>query len=239
MRKFFSLLLIGGFAFYALSFFLSDEVATDVTERGVVADGIIETNRDVTGSANAVTAVVVQYRGLDTLGEVTVLFVSALGVALLTGALQDGAFREMYRDGGGFVLQAGSRLLLPIILMVGVYIVAHGHLSPGGGFPGGVLIATAVLVLLFTSQERKVPHRVLSIIEGLAGVTFVAFGLVGLFGPTQSFLANVLPRGSFGALMSAGSIPVLYAVVAMKVGSELSNLIAGLSGLSDHEEVEA
>lgn len=235
MRKLVSLLLIVGFTVYLVSF-LGPFV--DKIDSSSIGTGIIETNREVTGSANVVTAVVVQYRGLDTLGEVTVLFVSALGVALLSGALQDGAFREMYRDGGGFVLQSGSKLLLPLIIVIGVYIVAHGHLSPGGGFPGGVLIATAVLVYLFTTQERRIPHRLLSILEGLAGIAFVAIGLVGLFGREGSFLANVLARGTVGELVSAGSIPILYAVVAIKVASELSNLIAGLSGLSDDEEVQ-
>jgi multicomponent Na+:H+ antiporter subunit B len=228
-----------GFTFYLVTFLAPTLSVADGSGRGVAAEGIIETNAGVTGSANVVTAVVVQFRGLDTLGEVTVLFVSALGVALLARALRDGAFREMYRDGGGFVLEAGSRLLLPVIVMVGAYIVAHGHLSPGGGFPGGVLIATAVLVLLFSRQEQRLPHRLLSIVEGLAGIAFIGIGFAGLYGQPGSFLANVLPLGEFGALFSAGSIPVLYAIVAVKVAAELSNLVSGISGLGDHEEVGA
>ncbi|MFP4151798.1 MAG: hydrogen gas-evolving membrane-bound hydrogenase subunit E [Alkalispirochaeta sp.] len=239
MRNVVSMLLILGFTFYLVTFLVPTLSDVDDAGRGVAAEEIIATNAEETGSANVVTAVVVQFRGLDTLGEVTVLFVSALGVALFAGALQDGAFREMYRDGGGFVLQAGSRLLLPVIVMIGAYIVAHGHLSPGGGFPGGVLIATAVLVLLFTRHEQRLPHPLLAIFEGLAGIAFVAIGLAGLYGRPGSFLANVLPLGSFGTLFSAGSIPVLYAIVAVKVASELSNLVSGISGLDDHEEVEA
>lgn len=238
MRKLVSVLLIGGFTFYLVSFLLPTLQAIPTDRVGVAAEEIIAASPTLSGSANTVTAVVVQFRGLDTLGEVTVLFVSALGVALLAAVLQDGAFREMYRDGGGFVLQAGSRLLLPLIVMVGVYIVAHGHLSPGGGFPGGVLIATAVLVLLFTRHHQALPHRLLAVLEGLAGLAFVAIGLVGLYGTPGSFLANILPRGTFGTLFSAGSIPILYAIVAVKVGSELSNLVSGISGLADHRSTD-
>jgi multicomponent Na+:H+ antiporter subunit B len=239
MRRLVSVLLIAGFTFYLVSFLMPTLTGPAEIGAGSAAAGILASSAETTGAANTVTAVVVQYRGLDTLGEVTVLFVSALGVALLAGALQDGAFREMYRDGGGFVLQAGSRLLLPLIVMIGAYIVAHGHLSPGGGFPGGVLIATAMLVLLFSRTKRRIPHRALAVLEGLAGVAFVAIGVIGLYGPQASFLSNVLPRGTFGTLFSAGSIPILYAIVAVKVASELSNLISGISGLSDHEEAQA
>jgi multicomponent Na+:H+ antiporter subunit B len=239
MRKLVSILLIGGFTVYMVSFLAPTLAATADNGRGPAGEAILAQSPEVSGAANTVTAVVVQFRGLDTLGEVTVLFTSALGVALLAGALRDDAFREMYKDGGGFVLRAGSRLLLPVIVMIGAYIIAHGHLSPGGGFPGGVLIATAVLVLLFTRQSTRLPHRFLAIVEGAAGAAFVLLGVAGLYGPAGSFLSNILPLGEFGTLLSAGLIPVLYAVVAIKVASELSNLVGGISGLSEETEAQA
>jgi len=148
---------------------------------------------------------------------------------MLAGALKDGLFRELFADDGGFVLQAGSRVLLPFIVLTGVYIILHGHLSPGGGFPGGVVIATAVFVVILTSKTPYIPHQLTGVLEGLAGLAFVALGLAGLLSPARSFLANILPLGRFGSLFSAGLIPVIYAVVAVKVASELTNVVAGLT----------
>lgn len=232
MRRVTGFLLVAAFVFYLViagaGLFTSAERPTlDSVGAAIIAD-----SPETSGSANTVTAVVVQYRGMDTLGEVTVLFVSALGVALLAGAMKDGVFRELFRDNGGFVLQTGSRVLLPFILLTGVYIVLHGHLSPGGGFPGGVLIATAVFVVILTETEPRISGRLTGVLEGLAGLSFVGFGLAGLFSPAESFLANILPKGAFGTLFSAGLIPLIYAVVAVKVASELTNVVAGLTDTS-------
>lgn len=234
MRKLIGIVLVLAFLFYVAT--LAQPLFEGAMPTGLTSVGaeLIERAPAESGSANVVTAVVVQFRGLDTLGEVTVLFVSALGVAILAAALRDNAFREMFADDGGFILQTGSRVLLPFILLVGVAIVLHGHLTPGGGFPGGVIIATAVLVVLFTGGAGQMPHRLLSILEGGAGLAFVGLGITGLSAPARSFLANTLPLGEFGTLFSAGLIPVIYAVIAIKVASELSNVISGLTGEESH-----
>lgn len=234
MRKLIGVFLVLAFLFYLGSLTLPLLQDPTPSQLGSVGADLIERAPAESGSANVVTAVVVQFRGLDTLGEVTVLFVSALGVAILAGALRDKAFHEMFADDGGFILQTGSRVLLPFVILVGAAIVLHGHLTPGGGFPGGVIIATAVLVVLFTGGMDRTPHRLLSVLEGAAGLAFVGLGMVGLSSPAQSFLANTLPLGEFGTLLSAGLIPVIYAVVAIKVASELSNVISGLTGEEAH-----
>jgi len=236
MRKVASVILIAGFVFYLVTVAGALFAPESPSILNSVGADIIKDSPETSGAANTVTAVVVQYRGLDTLGEVTVLFVSALGVALLAGSMRDGVFRELFTDDGGFVLQAGSRVLLPFIVLVGAYIILHGHLSPGGGFPGGVIIATAVFVVILTSTEPRIPHRMTSVLEGLAGLSFVALGLAGLANPANSFLANVLPLGEFGSLFSAGLIPFIYGVVGVKVASELTNVVAGLTDTADHTE---
>jgi len=167
---------------------------------------------------------------------VTVLFVSALGVAFLASGFRDNVFSDMFaQDDGGFVLQYGGRFVMPFIVLVGVYIVAHGHLSPGGGFPGGVLIATAIFILILTGESARMPHRLLSLLEGAAGLGFIGLGALGFFGPEQSFLANVLPKGQFMTLLSAGFIPFIYAMVGIKVASELTTVVAALTEVPHHD----
>ncbi len=239
MRKLTGFLLLAGFAFYAATLVPTLFQAQERTALDSVGTPIIESSREVSGSANVVTAIVVQYRGLDTLGEVTVLFVSALGVALLAAGLKDRVFRSMFADDdGGFILQYGGRFLLPFIVLVGVYIIAHGHLSPGGGFPGGVLIATAVFIILLTGDAVKMPHRLLALLEGAAGLGFIGLGALGLFAGDASFLANVLPKGEYMTLFSAGFIPLIYAMVGIKVASELTTVVSSLTEEGGHDQHE-
>lgn len=227
---------MGGFVLYLVSLVPGLFNATTPTALDSVGAAIIEDSRTTSGSANVVTAIVVQYRGLDTLGEVTVLFVSALGVAILASGFRDDVFRSMFADDdGGFILQYGGRLLMPFIVLVGVYIVAHGHLSPGGGFPGGVLIATAVFILILTGQSARMPHRLLSILEGAAGLGFIGLGALGFLGSELSFLTNTLPKGEYLTLLSAGFIPFIYAMVGIKVASELTTVVSVLTEAPGHE----
>ncbi|MCK5737092.1 MAG: hypothetical protein KAH21_11465, partial [Spirochaetaceae bacterium] len=75
--------------------------------------------------------------------------------------------------------------------------------------------------------------------ETLAGLGFLAIGFVGLYSPAQSFLANILPKGEFGTLLSAGFIPFIYAIVAVKVASELINIISKLTAAGSASEEAA
>lgn len=236
MRKLTGLLLMGGFVLYLVALVPGVFAPETPVSLESIGKGIIATTERVSGSANVVTAIVVQYRGLDTLGEVTVLFVSALGVAILASGFKDNVFKTMFAaDDGGFVLQYGGRFLMPFIVLIGVYIIAHGHLSPGGGFPGGVLIATAVFIVILTGESVKIPHRLLSLLEGAAGLGFIGLGALGFLGADQSFLANTLPKGEFMTLFSAGFIPFIYAMVGIKVASELTTVVAVLTQAPHHD----
>lgn len=179
------------------------------------------------GAANIVTAIIVTYRGLDTLGEVTVLFLAAAIVGLV---LADGKHgRSRVRPSVGELLTTGTRFLVPMILLLGVYVFVNGHLTPGGGFQGGAIIASAVLLMLLADPLRHFSHGMISIIESLAGVFYVAIGVAGLF-LAGGFLDNrILPLGNLGELFSAGAIPVIYSLIGLKVGAEFASMLASLS----------
>ncbi|NOX87376.1 MAG: hypothetical protein GXO86_15700 [Chlorobi bacterium] len=78
---------------------------------------------------------------------------------------------------------------------LGVYIFIHGHLTPGGGFQGGAIIATGFLLMLLAYENFRVSHHVLSYIESFAGIIFVVIGLLG-FMNGGTFLQNFLPTGN-------------------------------------------
>jgi multicomponent Na+:H+ antiporter subunit B len=186
-----------------------------------------------TGSANLVTAVVVNYRGFDTLGEVTVLFLAATGVgALLMFIKTDEDKKKKKGLEPSLILNKGARLVLPLIVLFGVYVFLHGHLSPGGGFQGGVIIASGMLLFFIAEPSKGASHKVVSIIESTAGLAFIGLGIVGLMTASKIFLANDFATdwGEVGLLVSAGLLPLIYIAIGFKVGSEMTGLVERMRG---------
>lgn len=170
--------------------------------------------------SNMVTGVVVDYRSFDTLGEVTVLFVSSLGVAFILGGLS-GLIEFKHKD--SFFLSVGSKVLFPIIVLIGVFMFVHGHLTPGGGFPGGALIAGAMLLLYMSSKDFRANMKGFKVLEGSMGSIYVLIGIIGILAGSY-FLENVLEIGQLGNLLSGGLIPIVYILIGLKVGSELTGI---------------
>jgi multicomponent Na+:H+ antiporter subunit B len=186
------------------------------------------------GAANIVTAIVVTYRGLDTLGEVTVLFLTAaiVGLVLARGRRKgDRPAREL--PPAGELLTTGTRLLVPLILLLGVYVFVNGHLTPGGGFQGGAILASAILLLLLTDPLLRFGHGLIAAIESTAGLVYIGIGVLGVL-LAGGFLDNrILPIGTLGALFSAGVIPIIYSFIGLKVGAEFSSMLVDLSETED------
>jgi len=222
MRKFASLLFAGGLGFMLLAL----ASGLDFGHPPMLAGGaIIAAAPGEVGAANIVTAVVLGYRGIDTLGELAILFASAAAAGLVLGR---GRAAQAPDPEGGFVLLTGSALLFPLLLTVGFYIILHGHLTPGGGFQGGVVLAAAFFLPLLARPGASLDHAGLGLVEGLAGAAFVLIGLWALLAGGQ-FLQPMLAKGVIGELVSAGTLPLLYLAVGLKVGAELAGLLARLA----------
>jgi multicomponent Na+:H+ antiporter subunit B len=177
------------------------------------------------GAPNLVTAVVVTYRGLDTLGEVTVLFISAAGVGLMLRRRPQAPAPEDIRKPASEIVVTAAELLLPIIFLFGVYVFVNGHLSPGGGFQGGAIIAAGSLLLLLALPAAEMRKRLIGVTESLSGFGYVVVGVLGVV-LAGGFLDNrIMSLGTYGTLFSAGAIPIIYTLVGLKVGSELSAVL--------------
>ncbi len=139
-----------------------------------------------TGVPNIVTAVLASYRGYDTFGETTVVFTAGLGVLILL----QGRLREAEKE-----ILVGSmheetvprvviKLILPFILLFGLYVFYHGESGPGGGFQAGVILAAGVILygVIFglTAARRIVPMRLLEIAIPLGVFIYGAVGVAGL-----------------------------------------------------------
>jgi len=197
-------------------------IAKDVNgSNGEIVFG--ETNDAETGSANMVTSVIANYRSFDTLGEVTVLFLASLGVSLLAGTMVKNGKRKK----SGFVLKTSARFLFPVMLLTGIYIFTHGHLTPGGGFPGGSMIASSFLLLYLADEGFSTRISSFKIAEGIAGLLYTAIGATGLL-VGGYFLMNFLPTGTVGSLLSGGIIPIVYVLIGLKVGSEITGIVSSM-----------
>ncbi|MGE3989630.1 hydrogen gas-evolving membrane-bound hydrogenase subunit E [Pseudorhodoplanes sp.] len=180
------------------------------------------------GAPNVITGILLTYRAFDTLGEVAVLFMVAAGVGLVLGASTKDSGAEAESEPAtpaSEIVQSATQIMVPLIAIFAAYIIMNGHISAGGGFQGGAVIASAVLLLLLANPSHALNAAFLSITESVAGVLFVLVGIAGLIF-AGGFLDNrVLPLGQFGAFFSAGAIPVLSVLLGVKVGCELAVIL--------------
>ena len=173
-------------------------------------------------TANVVSAVNFDQRAFDTLGEESIFLASVIGAIVLLRPSKEE--RENRSDDNGRMMAStrlAGYLLLPLTILVGFDVVAHGHLTPGGGFQGGVVLATAVHLLYvagrFRALERVGPVDLFDVGEGIGALAFTGLGLAGL-AVTGSFLSNVVPFGTFGQFLSAGTVEPLNFAVGIEVG---------------------
>jgi len=232
MRRIISLIIL---AIIAVGFILTFSQIPFGKDKIDVANYYIKKGIEETGAVNIVTSVVLNYRGFDTLGEVTVLFIAALGlgaVLFVERKVQKNASNsEDESKRASLILRTGSNLLFPLILLFGAYVFVHGHLTPGGGFQGGAIIASGFLLMYLAFPKQSIDKKSSSVVESLSGLVFVGIGLLGLIF-SGYFLTNFLPKGIPNTLFSAGIIPIIYVAVGLKVGFELTGIIDDLMGRS-------
>jgi multicomponent Na+:H+ antiporter subunit B len=224
-KKVFVFVVLVGFA---LIMFKSYGILEPDRELNEIATRYAEKGPDEVGAANLVGAVLVTYRGLDTLGEVTILFLTAAIIGFfLKIKLEDEKTPRKVRKTSE-ILETASKVITPVIFLFGVYVFLNGHLTPGGGFQGGAIIASGLVLMLLANPGKKVNHTVISVVESVSGISFIILGIIGIF-LAGGFLDNdFISLGEFGQLISAGAIPVIYIFIGLKVGSELSGIVSNL-----------
>jgi multicomponent Na+:H+ antiporter subunit B len=182
-------------------------------------------------TANTVSSVNFDQRALDTLGEESILFGSVLGTVVLLRQTRDEDRKPPQPARVAPPVRGYALLVLPVALLIGLYVVAHGQLSPGGGFQGGVVVATALHVLYigvdYKALERIRPIGVYAVGDAAGEAAYLLIGVAGLAGGS-AFLANtLLPYGTFNTIPSGGTVPLLNAAIGMEVGCAVVVLLAG------------
>lgn len=137
----------------------------------------------------------------------------------------------MKEHGMSIIVKRVTKLTVSLIFLFGVYILLHGHLTPGGGFAGGVIIALSFvhLMLAFGKEVafRKFNQEFVSAVESFGGILFLLIALLGLSGGV--FFFNFLPTGKVLDLYSAGTMIFSNIAICMKVAAGLFGIFAALA----------
>lgn len=208
---------------------------------GTVLGQVVVSERHATEVVGATTF---DYRGFDTMGEEYILFAAVMGLVILLRQLrserteEEGEEEEEYpidrrrREASDALRVLGLVLVGPVVVL-GIYIVTHGHLTPGGGFQGGIILAAALtLVSLaggYPAMKRVRPIPLIELADAAGAAGFVLIGVGGLIAGSE-FLYNFLPLGEPGTLPSAGMIPLLNISVGLEVAGAFVLLISEFLG---------
>lgn len=199
-----------------------------------VAARYIENGLQETGAINIVTGMILDYRAFDTLGESHVLFIATCTVLILL-RLDDSkkgsngmgyAMEEdrLYEPKNDVILQTVARILVPPIVIFGIYVILGGHLGPGGGFSGGAVIGAGLILYLnafgFAKTERFFSEKTYK------KLSFCALGCYCLaksysFFTGANHIESVIPLGTPGAILSSGLILILNICVGLVVAGTM------------------
>jgi len=198
-------------------------VNNEVSEKYII-DGIGDT-----GAVNVVAGMILDYRAFDTLGESTVLFVAVCAVVLLLrndGKRDefDALLHEMEEPRHDVILKTMAVILVPMIMIFGVYVVVNGHLSPGGGFSGGAIIGAA-LILFASAFGTKAARKFFrfSTYKRIVFVCLMFYAVVKgvVFFTAANGIDINIPLGTPGNLFSAGLIFPLNICVGLIVAGTM------------------
>jgi multicomponent Na+:H+ antiporter subunit B len=198
---------------------------------GDAVNTIAPAERHVT---NMVTAVNFDLRGFDTLGEEFMLLCAVTGATvLLRGARGEQRSARPGRVPGRRIPPRSEAVTLlaraaaPLILLFGLYVALHATVTPGGGFQGGVIVASGLLLLFpgegYRGWRGMVRSRALEAAEGGGAALYAVAGLASL-ATGAPYLANVLPLGELRDVFSGGLMLVENAGVAFAVAGGFAAL---------------
>ena len=194
----------------------------------------IENGLQETGAVNIVTGMILDYRAFDTLGESSVLFTAAMVVLFLLRKDKDSAqYSQLaqsmeenphsdtfYEPKSDAILQKTAFILVPVVLLLGVYVVLNGHLSPGGGFSGGAIMGAGLILYVtafgFDQMRRFFTYKTYQRIVLAALLTYAMSKCYSFF-TGANHIESVIPLGTPGAILSSGLILVLNICVGFIV----------------------
>ena len=130
------------------------------------------------------------------------------------------------------IVKKTAQLISGLVFLYGIYVVVHGHLTPGGGFAGGVILAGAYILQILAngSDFMKLTREELgsTMYENLAILAAVFLALSGLIFGTKAFFLNWMPKGTLGELVSAGTLPLYNIFIGIEVAASILTIFLAL-----------
>lgn len=189
----------------------------------------IENGLQETGAVNIVTGMILDYRAFDTFGESNVLFIATITVLILLRKnkkmnnsfdMEEESDDEVYEPASDSILRTAATVLVPVIFVFGIYVILNGHLSPGGGFSGGAIMGSGLILYCmangFEKTERFFTEKTYKWISFTA-LTVYCMSKAYSFYTGANGLHSGIPLGTPGAILSSGLIFVLNICVGMVV----------------------
>lgn len=196
--------------------------SADSPAHNEVMERYVEKGMEETGAVNVVAGVILDYRAFDTLGESHVLYTAATAVFILLLTLKGSAEPElekkiMLTDP---LLRSTARIVVPLVIVYGIYVILNGHLGPGGGFSGGAVIGGGLILYAisfgFEPLDRFLNLRNYRIIV-LCALCFYSFAKCYSFFCGANHLETIFQPGTPGMIFSAGLILPLNVAVGIVV----------------------
>ncbi len=184
----------------------------------------IEQGLEETGAINLVTGMILQYRAFDTFGETHVLFIATCCVMILLASEKKREKETMLEKEcvvqHDTILQTIAFILVPLIFILGIYIVLNGHLSPGGGFSGGATIGAGMILYTnafgFIKTEKFFNEKIYKIIK-VGALSLYAIVMSYYFFIGANGIKTVISLGIPGNIISAGLILPINIFVGLEV----------------------
>lgn len=202
-----------------------------------VAERYITQGMTETGAVNIVAGMILDYRAFDTFGESCVLFIAVTCVMILLRvdtnsnelSMPSGENDRIYEPKNDLILQKVAKILVPIIMLYGVYVILNGHLSPGGGFSGGAIVGAGLILYLnafgFEKSERFFTSRLYKVVS-CSALTFYCLAKSYSFFTGANHLPSFITPGTPGAIISSGLILPLNICVGLVVSCTMYSFYA-------------
>ena len=162
--------------------------------KSYLVEGVIPRGFEETGSRNLVTAILLDYRLFDSLFEAGILLIAVSGIIWISKHdIEEKNAQFMYdkfKTPDLFV--TFSRLVYPLMLTFGFYVIINGHLSPGGGFQGGAIVASAILILYYIDHDKETNIKLIVTVEKFLYIAILLFAGISIF-TRGTFFTNFVP----------------------------------------------
>ena len=225
----FSCVVLIGMLLFTISFL--PRYGFENPESAIVVKRYVEQGLEETGAINIVAGIILDYRAFDTLGESHVLFTALMCVTVLLlkdkknmhtkeddfHLIRDERYHELYRES---IMRNVATVLLPCLFLYGAYVLLNGQNSPGGGFSGGTVMGSGLIICAaafgFRSTDKVITRKTAGLIAFFA-LSFYSFAKGYVFFTGSNGIENHIPKGTPGNILSGGLILPLDIAVGLVV----------------------